>query len=239
MINLSKLINKVVVKKAYGYKYHSFSSHSKKMFVSKDVNIKDMLIGVQLLNNITLNTEEDFVLALSTLNLLGSGAKQQKGEVKDNNFIYTKRRYFLFNIIASAIINNVDIKINSGVDEFNNSQKTTMVNIGNVQFSYHIDCEPILNYCEKNNLNIVDRTIMWNKNFKMQNGGKELFEFCLHLKNTSNTLTNERPLDYVNFLRKVYYLDENKITEDLNATKTKFKAEDFVFSLEKGNINER
>lgn len=237
MISFAKLLDKIVVRKAYGYRYHSFRMGKNQISKSQNVEKIDFCVANNLLNNICLKTDEDFALALASLNLIGSKAKQEKfktGHSSDN--VYASRRKHLFNIIAAAINRDVDVKINSGTDIFT-GVKTTIVKLKNIQFSYHIDCESIINYCKENNINLIDENLTWNSNFRMQNGGKELFEFCLHLKNVSNTLSGERPLDYVAFLRESYYVDQNKIEEDYNIDREKFKSENFLKKLD--CVNER
>ncbi|MGN1208583.1 MAG: hypothetical protein ACI4TI_03845, partial [Christensenellales bacterium] len=209
MIKFTKLLDKVVVKKAYGYRFHSFRAGKNSIFRSKEIERIDFCVANNLLNNMILKTDEDFALAFASLNLIGANAKQNKHLLgANNNSAYEQRRQHLYGIIASAINQNVDIKINSVCDEYTGN-KVTIVSLGNIQFTYHIDCESVIEYFKSNEINLVDEALRWDQNFRMQNGGKELFEFCLHLKNVSATLTGERPLDYVRFLREEYYQNED------------------------------
>ena len=232
MIKFAKLLDKVVFKKSYGYKYHSFRGGNS-LFKSKEVEKVDFCVADNLLKNMTIKTDEDFALAFSALNLIGANAKQDKfNKSSTNHSAYFKRRFHLYRVLATAVTENANIKINMVKDAYNNTDNVTIVNIGNIQFSYHINCESVIEFCKNNNIDIIDGNLEWDSRFRMQNGGKELFEFCLHLKNTSKTLTGEKPLEYVEFLRKQYYLDENKIDEDFNVNLKTVKLEDFVKKIE-------
>lgn len=232
MKNLGQLLNKVVVKKSYGYKYHTFRTNTQRKFKfdSKVIDKVDICIATNLLNNMIINTEEDFVLAFSALSVLGAGAKQlkNKGELKKDNS-YAFRRYHFYKLMASAINSGIDIKFSTGKDERTN-QPVSYVSLLGLQFSFHINSESIVDFCKKNNIGIVNEQ-EWNKNFSMQNGAKELFEFCLFLKNTSNTLSQERPKEFVHFLRQNYYLNEDNIENDFNMSMSKFTEEQFLNKL--------
>lgn len=229
MKNLGQLLNNIVVRKSYGYKFHTFRTKTNRPFKidSKLVDKKDICIANNLLNNMVLKTEEDYILALSCLSVLGAGAKRLKENENFNpNNIYALRRHHLYNIIATAIQNNIDIKFANSMDQ-KTKEPITYVEIASLQFGFHIDTTLIASFCKENGIDMVVESD-WNRKFAMQNGAKEIFEFTLYLKNTSETLTGERPKDYVDFLNKYYYLDENKVQEDFNITLTKISQEDFL-----------
>ena len=52
----------------------------------------------------------------------------------------------------------------------------------------------------------------WNQNISFQNGAKEIFEFALHLKNTSDLMyINETPLEYAQSLLNAEQTKETDI----------------------------
>lgn len=242
MKSLGQLLNNVVVKKSYGYKYHTFRTNTQRKFKfnSKMIDKVDICIATNLLNNMIIKTEEDYVLALNALSVLGAGAKQLKsrGELEKDT-MYAFRRYHFYKIMASAINSGIDIKFSTGIDE-NTNQPVSYVSIASLQFSFHINSESIVSFCKENNIDIVNEQ-EWNKSFSMQNGAKELFEYCLYLKNTSNTLSQERPKEFVDFLRQSYYLSEENIENDFNMSMSKFTEKQFLekltYEYEKGIIN--
>lgn len=236
MVNLGHLLNKVIVKKAYGYKYHTFRGSKNALSNSLKIDKADFCTAKNMLQNLTLKTTEDYVFALSCLTMLGASSKQNPNLTKKEEKIsYTLRRQNLYNILASAIESNVDFTF-SCVEDNNTKAPVTLINIAGVQFSMHIDSTSIKKYCEENNLNLYKQED-YNPNFKMQNGAKELFLFSLHLKNLSDTLSGERPLDYYNYLMKEYSFDESKIDSDYNDTLTSFQAGDFITKIQQNEDN--
>ncbi|MBE5746037.1 MAG: hypothetical protein E7359_01985 [Clostridiales bacterium] len=229
MKSLGQLMKKVVVKKSYGYRYHTFRTDSKKPMTikSQDIDKIDVCVATNLLNNLIIKNEEDILLALTSLSLLGAGAKQLKvkGELRQDN-MYAFRRYHFYKIMAASIESGIDIKFAAGFDERNN-QPVTYVELAGIQFSFHINSESIIDFCKENNINIINETD-WNKNFATQNGAKEMFTYALHLKNLSNTLTGERPKEYVDFLMKSYYLDEDNLQKDFTSTLSRITEQEFL-----------
>lgn len=238
MKNLGVLLNNVVVKKSYGYKFHTFRGNKNALSNSLKISKTDFCIAKNMLKNLTLKTTEDYVFALSCLTMMGASSKQNANQSKQEEKIsYAFRRKSLYNILATAITNGADFSFSCSEDIKNNAP-VTLINIAGIQFSMHIDSTSIKKYCEENNINVYKEE-EYNPNFKMQNGAKELFLFSLHLKNLSNTLSNERPLNYYNFLKKEYLLDESKIEEDYAEPLTSFHAEDFIQKVKQNEENRR
>ena len=236
MKNLGVLLNKVVVKKSYGYKFHTFRGNKNALSNSLKISRADFCIAKNFLKNLTLNSTEDYVFALSCLTMMGASSKQNPNETKSEHRIsYAFRREGLYNILASAINSGIDFNF-SCVEDLYNKTPVTLVNIAGLQFSMHIDSSEIKKYCQDNGLNLYKES-EYNPNFKMQNGAKELFLFSLYLKNLSNTLSGERPLDYYHDLQKLYYLDENKIEEDYNENLRSFSSQDFIKQITQNEEN--
>lgn len=230
MRKLGSLLSDVIVRKSYGYKYHTFRGNPNAISNSLIIQKKDFCIAKNLLKNLTLQTLEDYVFAFSCLSVLGARSKQNpKQSRKERAISYSFRRLSLYNILASAISSNIDFSFSCVED--NEKIPVTLINIAGIQFSMHIDCTSFKTYCEENNLKLY-KEVEYNPNFKMQNGAKELFLFCLHLKNLSKTLTGERPLDYYNYLNKKYTLDESLADEDYSEELKSFFAEDFIRKIE-------
>lgn len=236
MVNLGYLLRKVIVRKAYGYKYHTFRGSQNALSNSLKISKADFCIAKNMLNNLTLKTTEDYVFALSCLTMLGASSKQNPNLTKKEEKIsYTFRRLNLYNILSSAIENKVDFTFSCVEDNYT-KKPVTLINIAGVQFSMHIDSTSIKKYCEENNLDLYKQED-YNPDFKMQNGAKELFLFCLHLKNLSDTLSGERPLNYYKDLQKIYSLDESRIETDYMESIEKFYAEDFIKRIEQNEEN--
>lgn len=236
MKNLGVLLNNVVVKKSYGYKYHTFRGSKYALTNSLKISKEDFCIAKNMLKNITLKTTEDYVFAFSCLTMMGASSKQNPNQTKQEEKVsYAFRRKSLYNILATAITNDVNFSFSCDEDKKNNSP-VTLINIAQVQFSMHIDTRAIKKYCEDNNLSFY-KDEEYNPNFKMQNGAKELFLFSLNLKNLSNTLSGDRPLDYYKDLKQMYYLDADKIDEDYNEELSTFHAEDFIKKIKQNDEN--
>ena len=78
----------------------------------------------------------------------------------------------------------------------------TYITLAGVQFSFH---STNASETAKRAMENGDRQYQeqeWDKNFAFQNGAKEVFEFALHLKNTSKLdYIYETPLEYATSLR--------------------------------------
>jgi len=196
-----------------GYKYHRayVSSENKNYFTKAlEITAKDVEIAENILKIININTKEDFFLGLTCVALLSSYEKREKYKAKfagddtklckcqDNLYYY---KGVVIKLIKDALDKDLDFSFYIENDAKGN--EVTYISLAGVQFSFHNANASETAKKAKENGERQYQEQEWDKNFAFQNGAKEVFEFALHLKNTSKLdFIYETPLEYATSLRK-------------------------------------
>lgn len=217
MKDFSKLLQGVICKKNRGYRYHRMCVDEKtwptgNVLFQKSLPISksDIEIATNILPILKVNTIEDMFLGLTCVTMLSSYEKRQKYIAKVNGnkakeCVFDTNNYFykgyVRKIITEGLKNNLNFTFCVKKDD--KDIPVTYITLGGIQFSFHSGDTEILAEVAKNNSMPQYKEQEWNKNFSMQNGAKEVFEYALHLKNTSKlAYINETPKEYAYSLRE-------------------------------------
>lgn len=211
MLDLSKVLVKVVKKKNLGYTLHRVNKNKVYFTEALPISELDVIIAKNILEIISIKTKEDLLLGLSCVVVLSANEKRKRllskiNKDEQNQAISQDKLYYYkakVNVmLAEAIKKDLDFTFDIKKDA--KDIEVTYISLSGVQFSFHnTNTSSTLKNAKENNFRQY-KDQEWDKNFSFQNGAKEIFEFALHLKKNSKLrYIKETPIEFATSLRQM------------------------------------